>query len=81
MRYTASSKIISIKQSLKTHLDNFCNWIIILFSSFQLLNPIPARGGQNLPPPTIFFAVKGLKHIERPCNFLTFPEYGFQTDL
>ena len=49
---------------------------------FVSFNPIPPRGGgAESAPLTTYFVVKGLKHIEIPCNFLTFPKYGFQTDL
>ena len=49
--------------------------------NFEYVNLIPSRGGAESAPPTTYFVVKRLKHIERPCNFLTFPKYGFQTDL
>ena len=45
------------------------------------INLIPSGGGGGrICPPTTYFVVKHLKHIERH-NFLTFPKYGFQTDL
>ena len=53
---------------------------IIVTTNRKSLNPITPRGGR-ICPPTTYFLVKHLKHIERDCNFLTFPKYGFQTDL
>ena len=47
----------------------------------MFVNPIPSGGGAESAPHTTYFAVKRLKNIERPCNLLTFPKYGFQTDL
>ena len=48
-----------------------------LFLFLTLFHP----GGTESAPHTTYFAVKRLKHIERHCNFLNFPKYGFQTDL
>ena len=50
-------------------------WSVISIYYLTLFHP----GGGRICPPTTYFVVKRLKHIERPCNFLTFP--WFQTDL
>ena len=47
----------------------------------QALTLFHPGGGRISPPPTTYFVVNCLNHIERPCNFLAFPKYGFQTDL
>ena len=78
------NEIFPVMVNLK---ENMNIYRLYIFQKYNLsvrsivIKPIPSRGGAESAPPTTYFTVNSLKQIERPFNFLTFPKYGFRTDL
>ena len=76
----SSVKFGSLGLSQITHLFMvFCELTLVECKTFSLTLLDPGEGAES-DPPTKYFIIKHLKHIERFCNFQIFPKFGFQTD-
>ena len=63
----------------KITADYILNWQLSQEVKTDQVLTLSDPGGADSAPPTIFFLVTPLKHLEWPRNFLTFPKYIFQT--